>query len=498
MKDEMVIKEAFLVASVAAVLLCAQPAAASLRRVCYYTNWAQYRPGKGNYLPENVDPFMCTHYIYAFSAFDEQGRIKPYEWNDESTEWSAGMYERFHKLKDRNPALKTLLAVGGWNVGSGPFTEMVTTQQSRAQFIQSAITLLRKWSFDGLDVDWEYPANRGSPAVDRVHFTSLIVEMREAFEREGLMSGRPRLLLTAAVAAGKSTIDTAYEITSVIQHVDFVSIMAYDLHGSWETVTGHHTALYRRADETGDDIYLNVDFAVNYWVQLGAPKEKLNIGLATYWRTFTLSSPYQTGLGAQAKGPGKEGPQTRTEGFLAYYEVCDIMHQGGQMHEDPEQYVRYISNGDQWAGGEDIVSITKKTCYIKQHGFGGVMVWAPDLDDFSGTSCQEGTYPLMNAVIKELNSPSYENCPSPTNLPVFTTPYPTPQLHTTQPPWHVDTTHPPYIPLETWVPPYTTNPPHTPSPSSGHGLSEIYDFSCMNLHNGFYPNPNTATSTTCV
>ncbi|PVD39534.1 hypothetical protein C0Q70_02168 [Pomacea canaliculata] len=229
--------------------------------------------------------------------------------------------------------------------------------------------------------------------------------------------------------------------------------MAYDLHGSWETVTGHHTALYRRADETGDDIYLNVGLTHSSFhaglrcqllVQRSEPQEKLNIG----WPPtgdLHLSSPYQTGLGAQAKGPGKEGPQTRTEGFLAYYEVCDIMHQGGQMHEDPEQYVRYISNGDQWAGGEDIVSITKKTCYIKQHGFGGVMVWAPDLDDFSGTSCQEGTYPLMNAVIKELNSPSYGNCPSHIILPVSTTRYPTPQLHTTQPPWHVDTTHPPYV-----------------------------------------------------
>ena len=36
--------------------------------------------------------------------------------------------------------------------------------------------------------------------------------MRAAFENEGRRTSRPRLLLTAAVAAGKTTIDAAYEI----------------------------------------------------------------------------------------------------------------------------------------------------------------------------------------------------------------------------------------------------------------------------------------------
>ncbi|PVD39531.1 hypothetical protein C0Q70_02165 [Pomacea canaliculata] len=372
------------VAALVAVIVAGQ-VSASLRRVCYYTNWAQYRNGKGRYVPENVDPFMCTHYIYAFSAFDENNRIRAFEWNDESQPWAIGMYEQFNQLKLKNPALKTLLAVGGWNVGSGPFTQMVATQQSRARFIESAIEFVRKWGFDGLDVDWEYPANRGSPPEDRDNFTFLIKELRAAFESESLSTGRPRLLLSAAVGAGKSKIDTAYNIPALMLYLDFASIMSYDLHGAWETHTGHHTALFPRSDETGDDRYLNVDFAVNYWVQLGAPKEKLNVGLSTYWRTFTLSSTSQTGV--------RHAEQWRPE------------------HQDREQFVPYVTKGDQWAGGDDVASITTKTCYVKQHGFGGVMVWTPDDDDFSGTSCPEGKYPLMTAIIKELNNPSFANCP---------------------------------------------------------------------------------------
>ncbi|KAL8588979.1 hypothetical protein ACOMHN_065761 [Nucella lapillus] len=65
---------------------------AQLRRVCYYTNWSQYRSGAGKFVPENVDPTVYTHYIYAFATM-HGNQLAPFEWNDESTPWSKGMYE---------------------------------------------------------------------------------------------------------------------------------------------------------------------------------------------------------------------------------------------------------------------------------------------------------------------------------------------------------------------------------------------------------------------
>lgn len=59
------------------------------KRVCYHTNWAQYRPNPYNFTAESIDPHVCTHIIYAFGKVSGN-TIKPYEWNDESDKWSTG------------------------------------------------------------------------------------------------------------------------------------------------------------------------------------------------------------------------------------------------------------------------------------------------------------------------------------------------------------------------------------------------------------------------
>lgn len=63
--------------------------------VCYFTNWSQYRPGLGKYMPQDVDPFLCTTLIYAFSIINSNNELITYEWNDEV------LYKSFNGLKTK-------------------------------------------------------------------------------------------------------------------------------------------------------------------------------------------------------------------------------------------------------------------------------------------------------------------------------------------------------------------------------------------------------------
>lgn len=85
-------------------------------------------------------------------------------------------YSKFTSLKNQYPNLKTYLSVGGWNFGAAPFTWMASSSSNRTAFIKSTIPFLRKYKFDGLDVDWEYPsdADRHGVPEDKEHFVMLL------------------------------------------------------------------------------------------------------------------------------------------------------------------------------------------------------------------------------------------------------------------------------------------------------------------------------------
>ena len=49
-----------------------------------FTNWAWYRPGIGKYIPEDIDPSLCTHVVYGFAVLDSSRLVlKPHDsWAD--------------------------------------------------------------------------------------------------------------------------------------------------------------------------------------------------------------------------------------------------------------------------------------------------------------------------------------------------------------------------------------------------------------------------------
>ncbi|EFB22175.1 hypothetical protein PANDA_015006, partial [Ailuropoda melanoleuca] len=353
--------------------------------VCYYTNWSQYRDGFGSCFPDAIDPFLCTHVIYSFANISSN-EINTWEWND------VTLYKTLNTLKNRNPNLKTLLSVGGWNFGSQRFSKIASKTRSRRTFIKSVPPFLRTHGFDGLDLAWLYPGWR-----DRRHFTRLVKEMKAEFAREAQEGTRQQLLLSAAVSAGKVTIDSGYDVAQIAQHLDFINLLSYDFHGAWHQTTGHHSPLFRGQADASSDRFNNADYAVSYVLRLGAPANKLVMGIPTFGRSFTLASS-DTGVGAPISGPGLPGSFTKEKGTLAYYEICDFLHQA-TVHRLTVQQVPYATKGNQWVGYDDKESVKNKVQYLRNRQLAGAMVWALDLDDFRGAFCGGGVrFPLTSAI----------------------------------------------------------------------------------------------------
>lgn len=372
------------------------------RRIwCYYTNWAQYRPVDVKYTVSDVDPNLCTHFSYAFAVI-RNNLVVPYEYNDDNSTFNIGMYYWFNQLRVSNPKLKTFLAVGGWNFGSLTFSQMACSPESRRTFIDSAVKFLRDRNFDGLDFDWEYPANRRGIKEDKINFAKLIKELYEAFVEDGVRRNKPRLMLAIAVGAAKHVVDSAYNVPEINRFVDFINIMSYDYHGSWENNTAHSSPLFSGKDEKGDSRYWNTAWSTLYWLEMGASADKINVGVPLYGRSFTLYDPQKNGVGAYAPLPGKKGEVTRTDGFLSYFELCQKLMTNGKRVYIPEQKVPYMVKEDQWVGYEDQESVATKVEWLLQKKLSGIMIWAIDMDDYKGV-CGRGKYPLMKAINRAMN-----------------------------------------------------------------------------------------------
>jgi Chitinase len=114
---------------------------------------------------------------------------------------------------------------------------------------------------------------------------------------------------------------TLFLLFLAFSYLDFINLMAYDFHGKWESQVGHNAPLRSPSSDSEWRKQLSVENAANMWVRLGAPKEKLIIGMPTYGRTFTLTNPAVFKVNSPASGGGKAGEYTKESGFLAYYEV---------------------------------------------------------------------------------------------------------------------------------------------------------------------------------
>ncbi|UJR08796.1 hypothetical protein I4U23_013052 [Adineta vaga] len=338
-----------------------------LLEIGYYASWAAYRKCHP-YSMKNIDPRSYTHLNYAFGNISNGVMIDPNTSNELSE------IKQFTGLKQINPSLKVLVSVGGWTFNDpGPtrqeFHNIISTQNARNRFIRSVRKYLEKHHFDGIDIDYEYPAaeDRGGSPIDTDNYVTLIKELRNALGK--------KYLITIAAPASYWYL-RHFKIGEMSKYLDFINVMTYDIHGVWDRdikSLGPYVKSHTNMEE--------IEQAFELFLRDGVKSDQLVFGLGYYGRSFTLESPSCKNLGCKFSGPGDPGSCTNSSGTLAWFEIEEIIAKNHQktVKLDSSSMSKILTWGNnQWVAYDDEETLSMRRQYAKEHCLRGVMIWSID------------------------------------------------------------------------------------------------------------------------
>jgi chitinase len=386
-----------------AVPLAAQDESATpYRLVGYYTSWAIYERA---YFVTNIPAEKLTHLNYAFATVSDDGEVvMGDEWADAQFPYPGevegdGLLGNFHQLqllKEQNPNLQTLIAIGGW-LGSSEFSDVALTDESRQKFARSAVEFMLQYGFDGVDIDWEYPTGGGNPGnterpEDRANFVLLLQELRSQLDAQGEQDGRvyPLTIALGASADAYAPLDWA----SIVPLLDWINIMTYDMSGGWSEVTGFNSPLYDSVNNPPEGT--SVDSVVKDLLALGIPPEKLVVGVPFYGRGWSDVGASGNGL---HQPYGSIPPGTWEEGVFDYRDLAaNYMDVYQRFWHDTAQ-VPWLYNAEDGTmiTYDDPESMVLKAAYVRANHLGGIMFW-----ELSGDNGQSD---LVTALYNTLNAP---------------------------------------------------------------------------------------------
>ncbi|XP_062314108.1 histidine-rich carboxyl terminus protein 1 [Osmerus eperlanus] len=325
--------------------LCEAHTHSTHRLVCYVTSQTQPHPDVPSFHLDQVDPLLCTHIIYASLDLAPDDHILPFSSEDQEA-WIS-----LSSLKDSNPDLKMLLAIGRWTSITTRLLEIASDFPRRKTFVQSAVQCLRQEGADGLDLVWLPGAQNNDTLL-----TLFLKELQGAFQEEAGVSGRETLLLSTAVPGLEDPDLQGSDARSFSQYVDFISFLTYDLQ--------------RPLQATPD-----VNHLVTYWLSQGVESQKLTLG-------FHVSAPGLWTLENETSLQWDSEDHTQ---------MCHFLRTS---HAHPDDHMLSSERHG--------TSLRGKLWQLRRVGVRAASVWSLGLDDPTGTLCGRGSSPFTRLLRSSL------------------------------------------------------------------------------------------------
>ncbi|WP_157949875.1 glycoside hydrolase family 18 protein [Vallitalea okinawensis] len=316
---------------------------------------------------------QLTHINIAFGHLNSDGTI--------SVEHLT-VLNKMDEIRSHNPDIKIVLSL----VPAEPdaFTVCCASSELREKVGESCAKMVTDFNFDGVDLDWEYPCVPSNGAnctpADKQNFTYLCKTIRQHLDA---IDGQ-RYVLSIAAGADLYYVESV-ELPELMQYLDYICLMTYDLKCGFHALAGHHTQLY---SSTGDVFRNSCDQALRLFHHAGVPKDRLLMGAAFYSRKWENIEDRNHGLLQISKNGGGYGPDY---GLL----VESYVNKNGYIrYWDDEAKAPYLFNGSTFLSYDDEESLKAKCDYIKDEGFGGIFYWEHKCDP-TGT--------LLDTICRELN-----------------------------------------------------------------------------------------------
>ncbi|KAI8064696.1 glycoside hydrolase superfamily [Gongronella butleri] len=360
--------------------------------VGYFPNWLY-----DAYSLSNIDFAKYTHINYAF-AIMIKGATPEYADPSEVKTQLPQLVQMAHAANT-----KVLLSIGGWT-GCITFSTMAANATQRQTFINWVQTEIKTYNLDGVDIDWEYPGQAGagcnkfSVANDANNFLTLLQEMRQA------LGTTKDISIAAYVRPFTVSGGRMKDVSAFAAVVDRFNLMAYDINGSWNSITGP-TAPFNFQQGQGDqDSFVS---AIDAWMTAGVPASKIVPGLAFYGNSATATvdmtntdqyQPQVAGVAPQGDSSDSywQDPYCSKDpgGYSGVWNYANLRSQG--LLTTPTTagapWIRHFDNITQtpwlfnpttkvFISYDDPISIGVKTDYAISKNLGGLMCWSLDGDN---------------------------------------------------------------------------------------------------------------------
>lgn len=269
---------------------------------------------------------------------------------------------RMAEIRRINPQVKLVLTAASGSEGGFPLA--IQSPETLEQCVKSLVDLVRRYDFDGLDIDWEFPSNE----QEKYGHTALMAELRR--QLDGIGDGKKRQL---SIAAGsKEWYFEITDLTNAVQYLDYVNLMTYDVNAA-NHYTVHHTCTYPMA--TDKETQGSVKENVEVFIKNGVPAEKLIVGAAFYSRQWKNVTNENNGLFAFAGTESDYGPGY-TQLMNEYLNNGDFIR-----YWDNDAKAPYLFNGDTFITYDDKESLRYKCDYVKKAQIAGIMIWEYSYDE---------------------------------------------------------------------------------------------------------------------